>query len=124
MLKHTKISDPFVYQQLSEELRRQEENIENGKQFQTALHKVGTSVNTILVSYDTQPAVTSGVPIGLTCVTQRGMKESEIVEIDEIMKLVAYHVGNEEELFLSKEKASQLIRNFHFIKKIFLRIDL
>lgn len=88
----------------------------NGKQFQTGLHKAGISVNNILVPYDTNPDATSGVRIGLTCVTQRGMKEAEMKIIADIMHQVAEGVEDEANLAACKERSTSLIDKFPLYK--------
>ena len=61
-----------------------------GKLFQDALDSVGITVNKNMIPFDPEkPSVTSGVRIGLTAVTQRGLKEPEIREIAAIMNKVA-----------------------------------
>lgn len=84
-----------------------------GKMFQNALDAVGITVNKNMIPFDPEkPFVTSGVRIGLTAVTQRGLKEKEIVEIAEIMDKVANDPENEENLSACKEQAEALIEKF------------
>ncbi|MDF9866479.1 glycine hydroxymethyltransferase [Bacilli bacterium PM5-3] len=84
-----------------------------GKDFQNALDYVGITVNKNQIPFDTQsPLVTSGVRIGVTSITQRGLKEKEIKEIVEIMDDVANNYDNEEVLKECKVKAQALIANF------------
>jgi len=61
-----------------------------GKLFQDTLETVGITVNKNMIPFDTaSPFVTSGVRIGLTSISQRGLKEPEVVEIAAIMNQVA-----------------------------------
>lgn len=84
-----------------------------GKMFQNALDAVGITVNKNMIPFDPEkPFVTSGVRIGLTAVTQRGLKEKEIVEIAEIMDKVANDPENEENLSACKAQAEALIEKF------------
>ncbi|MDO4275357.1 MAG: serine hydroxymethyltransferase [Eubacteriales bacterium] len=84
-----------------------------GKAFQNALDSIGITVNKNMVPFDPEkPSVTSGVRIGLTAVTQRGLKEGEIREIAEIMNEVANAPADEANLAACKAKAQALIARF------------
>lgn len=84
-----------------------------GKQFQDALDAVGITVNKNMIPFDPEkPSVTSGVRIGLTAVSQRGLKEPEIKEIAEIMNKVANAPEDEENLAACREQAQALIAKF------------
>lgn len=84
-----------------------------GKVFQNALDSVGITVNKNMVPFDPEkPFVTSGVRIGLTAVTQRGLKEEEIREIAEIMNCVANAPEDEANLVQCKARAQDLIARF------------
>lgn len=84
-----------------------------GKDFQNALDSVGITVNKNMIPFDPEkPSVTSGVRIGLTAVTQRGLKEKEIVEIAEIMNKVADAPDDAENLAACKAQARALIGRF------------
>lgn len=84
-----------------------------GKQFQIALDKVGITVNKNQIPFDTaSPFVTSGVRIGVTSITQRGLKEAEVKEIVEIMDQVAAAPEDEANLADCKAKAEALIARF------------
>lgn len=84
-----------------------------GKDFQNALDSIGITVNKNMIPFDPQkPSVTSGVRIGLTAVSQRGLKEPEIREIAGIMNQVAEAPDNEENLKACKAQAQALIAKF------------
>ncbi|MBQ7370950.1 MAG: serine hydroxymethyltransferase [Blautia sp.] len=84
-----------------------------GKDFQNALDSVGITVNKNMIPFDPEkPGVTSGVRIGLTAVSQRGLKEPEIREIAAIMNQVADHPTDEAVLAECKAKAQALISRF------------
>lgn len=84
-----------------------------GKTFQNALDAVGITVNKNMVPFDPEkPFVTSGVRIGLTAVTQRGLKEAEIKEIASIMNKVANNPEDEANLAACKKQAEALIAKF------------
>ena len=85
----------------------------SGKLFQNALDKVGITVNKNQIPFDpASPFVTSGVRIGLTSITQRGLKEAEVKVIAEIMNQVASAPEDEVNLADCKNKAEALIAKF------------
>lgn len=84
-----------------------------GKDFQNALDAVGITVNKNMVPFDPEkPGVTSGVRIGLTAVSQRGLKEPEIRQIAAIMNKVAEAPHDEKNLQECKAEAEALIARF------------
>ncbi|HCQ5682945.1 TPA: serine hydroxymethyltransferase [Clostridioides difficile] len=84
-----------------------------GKQFEKALEYVGITVNKNVIPDDPQsPFVTSGVRIGLTSISQRGLKEKEVVQIAGIMNKVAENIDNKEVLDECKSEAQELISKF------------
>ncbi|MBQ9067963.1 MAG: serine hydroxymethyltransferase [Eggerthellaceae bacterium] len=84
-----------------------------GKAFQDALDAVGITVNKNMIPFDPEkPGVTSGVRIGLTAVSQRGLKEPEIREIAHIMNCVAEAPEDETNLQECKQRAQELIAKF------------
>ncbi|MGM0395922.1 MAG: serine hydroxymethyltransferase [Bacillota bacterium] len=84
-----------------------------GDKFQTALDSVGITVNKNLIPFDPEkPSVTSGVRIGLTAITQRGLREKEIVQIAEIMNLIADAADDKDVLAECKTRALAMISDF------------
>lgn len=84
-----------------------------GKTMQNALDAVGITVNKNMIPFDPEkPGVTSGIRIGLTAVSQRGLKEPEIREIAAIINQVAEAPEDEANLKACKEKAEALIAKF------------
>lgn len=84
-----------------------------GKLFQDVLDSVGITVNKNMIPFDPEkPSVTSGVRIGLTAVTQRGLKEPEIREIAAIMNKVADAPEDEKNLAECRASAEALISRF------------
>lgn len=85
----------------------------SGRLFQDALDKVGITVNKNQIPFDpASPFVTSGARIGVTSITQRGLKEKEIIEIVEIMDQVVSAPEDEENLSKCRQRAQALIANF------------
>ena len=67
-----------------------------GKQMQIALDKAGITVNKQMIPYDPEkPWITSGLRIGTTAITQRGLGEQEIDEIVDIMDAVVKNPEDE-----------------------------
>ncbi|WP_432663489.1 serine hydroxymethyltransferase [Wukongibacter baidiensis] len=84
-----------------------------GKQLDEALASVGITVNKNMIPYDPEkPMVTSGVRIGTTAMTIKGMKEKEMEEIAEMINLVAENIDNEIVLNEVKDKAAELALKF------------
>jgi glycine hydroxymethyltransferase len=89
-----------------------------GKEFEKALEYVGITVNKNMIPFDTEkPFVTSGVRIGLTAITQRGLKENEVVKIASIMNKVASNPQDIENLDACKAEARELISKFPLYPK-------
>ncbi|MFV0424036.1 MAG: serine hydroxymethyltransferase [Bacilli bacterium] len=85
----------------------------SGHDFQHALDYVGITVNKNQIPYDpTSPLITSGVRIGTTSITQRGLKEDEVVIIAKIMNDIADNINNYEVLDRCHERAQHLIKKF------------
>lgn len=84
-----------------------------GKDFEEVLESIGITVNKNVIPFDPEsPMVTSGVRIGLTSTTQRGLKEAEIKEIAQIMNEAASNIGNEAKLAELRYQAQALIARF------------
>lgn len=85
----------------------------SGRQFQDALDNVGITVNKNMIPFDpAKPAHTSGVRIGTTSISQRGLKETEVEEIAAIMNTVADNVENISVLNSCRARAQALIEKF------------
>ncbi len=84
-----------------------------GKVFQDALDSVGITVNKNQIPFDPEkPTIASGVRIGLTSVTQRGLKEKEIEAIAKIMDKVSSAPEDEANLKACRKQAEKLIAKF------------
>lgn len=67
-----------------------------GIQFEKALESIGITVNKNMIPFDPEkPMVTSGVRIGVTAMTIKGMRAQEMDRIAEMMSQVADHIGDE-----------------------------
>lgn len=70
-----------------------------GIQFERALEGVGINVNKNMIPFDPEkPMVSSGVRIGVTAMTIKGMGAAEMVKIADMMKDVAENINHEEAL--------------------------
>ncbi len=84
-----------------------------GKDFQDALNSIGITVNKNMIPFDQEkPSITSGVRIGVTPVTQRGLKEPEIRQIAGIMNRVADAPFDEANLAACRAEAQELISHY------------
>ena len=85
----------------------------NGKQMQTALDKAGITVNKQMIPFDPEkPWITSGLRIGTTAITQRGLKEKEIDQIMDIIDQVTRAPEDEENLLACRKRSEALIAPF------------
>lgn len=63
-----------------------------GKDAEEALEKARITVNKNVIPYDERPpAITSGIRLGTPCVTTRGMGESEMAEIADIISSIIHN---------------------------------
>ena len=84
-----------------------------GKEAEEALGKSRITVNKNVIPYDERsPAVTSGIRLGTPCVTTRGMKESEMVEIAAIISSVIQNNKDADAIHALSEKVDFLCKKF------------
>ena len=84
-----------------------------GDTMQTALDSIGLTVNKNMIPFDPEkPSVTSGIRIGTTAVTQRGLKEEDMIQIAGIITRVAEAPHDEENLKACRKEARELIARF------------
>lgn len=83
-----------------------------GKDAENALVKADITVNKNMVPFDTEsPFVTSGIRVGTPAITSRGVVESEIPLIVELIDEVLMNINNEAVLNNVKIKAKELMGN-------------
>jgi glycine hydroxymethyltransferase len=71
----------------------------NGKDAENALVKADITVNKNMVPFDTEsPFITSGIRIGTSAITSRGIGLKEIPQIVELIDSVLMNIGNENKL--------------------------
>ncbi len=83
-----------------------------GKEAENALVAAEITVNKNMVPFDTQsPFVTSGIRVGTPAITTRGVKESQIPQIVELMDKVLMNKDNETIINEVKKDVNQLMNN-------------
>jgi len=84
-----------------------------GKAAQEGLEKARITVNRNAVPFDSRsPFVTSGVRIGTPAVTTRGMKETEMAKIGDLIARVLHHVNDENVLRGVAHEVAALCKDF------------
>lgn len=84
-----------------------------GKEAEEALDLAGITVNKNAIPYDTRPpAITSGIRLGTPCVTTRGMGETEMVEIAEIISEALKNIKDLSRSQLLKQRVRSICEKF------------
>ncbi|TJZ61233.1 serine hydroxymethyltransferase [Sphingobacterium olei] len=89
----------------------------SGKEAEAVLGLAGITTNKNMVPFDTRsPFVTSGVRFGTAAITSRGVKETEIVQIGELIDEALSNRGNESQLASIHEKVKTMMFQFPLYK--------
>ena len=84
-----------------------------GAQLEEALDYVGITSNKNMIPFDpAKPMVTSGVRLGTTAVTEKGMKENEMIIIGNIINEVAENINDMKALDAIKERVFEFGSKF------------
>ncbi|MDF2430706.1 MAG: glycine hydroxymethyltransferase, partial [Mucilaginibacter sp.] len=84
-----------------------------GKAAENALVAADITVNKNMVPYDDKsPFVTSGIRVGTSAITTRGMKEKHMEEIVELIDMVINDPENEHSLKKVKKQVHKLMHDF------------
>ena len=84
-----------------------------GREAEEALGKSRITVNKNVIPYDERPpTITSGIRLGTPCVTTRGMKEAEMVEIADIISSVIQNNKDAEAINALSERVDLLCKKF------------
>ena len=84
-----------------------------GREAEEALGKARITVNKNVIPYDERPpTVTSGVRLGTPSVTTRGMIETDMVEIAEIMSSVLQNITDTEAICVLRNRVETLCKRF------------
>ena len=84
-----------------------------GKEVEKALEKANITVNKNMVPYDSRsPFKTSGLRVGTPAITTRGIKESEIKIIVELIDKVISNIGDQKTIENVKNEVHELMKDF------------
>lgn len=84
-----------------------------GKELEEALDAVKVTVNKNNIPFDDKPpAVTSGIRLGTPAVTTRGMREEEMMEIADLIALVAGNPGSTQVMHEVRKRVEELLAGF------------
>ena len=90
-----------------------------GRDAENALIKADITINKNMVPYDSRsPFVTSGIRIGTSSITSRGMNESDCVEIVEWIDSVLTHLDNDSYIADIKSKINNKMENYPLYPEI------
>lgn len=90
-----------------------------GKDAQEALDEAGITTNKNAVPFDDKsPLITSGIRIGTPALTTRGMKESEMKIVGELIDEVISNIGKREVYESVKKKVAELCSAFPLYKDV------
>ena len=90
-----------------------------GRDAENALIKADITINKNMVPYDSRsPFVTSGIRIGTSALTSRGMNESDCVEIVEWIDGVLTHLDNDSYIADIKSKINKKMENYPLYPEI------
>ena len=88
-----------------------------GKDAETSLDKAGITVNKNSIPYDTRPpAVTSGIRLGTPCITTRGMRKAEMIEIADLISSIINNSTAPEAIAANARKVKGLCDRFPIYK--------
>ncbi len=83
-----------------------------GKQAEATLGEVDITVNKNMVPFDDKsPFVTSGIRVGTSAITTRGMKEGDISKIVDLVDAALTNFENSEKLASIKQEVNKLMHN-------------
>jgi glycine hydroxymethyltransferase len=91
----------------------------SGKKAEIAIEKAGITVNKNMVPFDTKsPFVTSGIRVGTPAVTTRGMKETEMRKIAEMINSAIINHEDDSKLESLTEEVKKLCSGFPLYKEL------
>lgn len=91
----------------------------SGKEAEEALGKAEITVNKNMVPFDEKsPAITSGIRLGTSAITTRGLKETECIQIVDWIEEIITNPGNTEVLQGIKKKVNEMMAGFPLYPEI------
>ncbi len=89
----------------------------NGRDAENVLGEAGITVNKNMVPYDDKsPFVTSGIRVGTSAITTRGLKETQMDEVVDLIDQALKSVGDEEALESIHEQVNEMMARFPLYK--------
>jgi glycine hydroxymethyltransferase len=89
----------------------------NGRDAENVLGEAGITVNKNMVPYDDKsPFVTSGIRVGTSAITTRGLKEAQMDEVVELIDQALKSIGNEEALDAIHDQVNEMMGRFPLYK--------
>ena len=85
----------------------------SGKKAENTLGKAEITVNKNMVPYDDKSAfITSGIRVGVPAITTRGMKESDMITVVEMIDRALVNAENEDALRMLRSEVNALMKQF------------
>ena len=92
----------------------------SGKKAERSLEKAGITVNKNMVPFDKRsPMVTSGIRIGTSAITTRGMQTEQIIIITEMIDLIVKNHDDKKKIKSVREQVRELSNDFPLYQEIF-----
>ncbi len=89
----------------------------NGRDAENVLGEAGITVNKNMVPYDDKsPFVTSGIRVGTSAITTRGLKEAQMDEVVELIDQALKSIGNEAQLNVIHDQVNEMMARFPLYK--------
>ncbi|HLT41606.1 MAG TPA: serine hydroxymethyltransferase [Sphingobacteriaceae bacterium] len=89
----------------------------NGRDAENVLGEAGITVNKNMVPFDDKsPFVTSGIRVGTSAITTRGLKEEQMDEVVELIDQALKSIGNEEALDALHDQVNEMMERFPLYK--------
>ncbi len=92
----------------------------SGKQAEQSLEKAGITINKNMVPFDKRsPFVTSGIRIGTSAITTRGMKTDQMKIIAEMIDTIVNNHDDEKKINNVRDKVRELSSDFPLYQELF-----
>jgi len=92
----------------------------SGKKAEQSLEKAGITVNKNMVPFDKRsPLVTSGIRIGTSAITTRGMQTEQMKIITEMIDLIVKNHDDEKKIKSVRDQVRELSNDFPLYQELF-----